>query len=387
MELIYSTGILSGVLIYVGYLMTGLLKKTPSLFYRGYFIVFTLIHFSVAIGFITFLSELSTIQDPHDFYNRALEAESWMGLFGIGHDFMSFIIYPFVQLNIGIELFFLVFSVISYKGFLMLFELLEVHKFTNKSHLFLLSFFLIPSIHFWTVFLGKEPLLLFLMVLLLRNVVKNTFNIQMIGLLIIIFLIRPHVCLVLIIALLMLFLMDKSKSLIFKRNMLLIAFFVLSILGALFFLFFLKIETLSFSAFINYYKEFMEYTVAKGNTAISIADTTIVTRIFYLLMMPLPFLYPIKNNLILFISIENLFYVFIFLYMLRFFIKNKMEYLKLKQEVKFSFIASILLILLFGAYLYNIGLGNRMRIMFYPYLFYFFLTVEVLYHNKKAAVV
>ena len=187
MELIVSVTILVGLLIYVGYILKKLLKKTFSLFYKIYFLLFTSIHFGVAVGFALFLDKFTTINDPQNFYNTALNADSWISVFDVGHGFISFIIYPFVQLGIRIELFFLVFSVISYKGFLLLFELLKVNEYRNKSAIFILGFFLIPSIHFWTVFLGKDPLVFFLMVLVLKKIYDGSSEFQLIFPLIVIF--------------------------------------------------------------------------------------------------------------------------------------------------------------------------------------------------------
>ncbi len=301
MELIVSITILVGLIIYVGYILRKFLNKTISLFYKIYFILFTTIHFGVAAGFAIFLDKLTTINDPHDFYNAALNADSWVGLFDIGHGFMSFIIYPFVQLGIRIEVFFLVFSVISYKGFLMLFELLKVNEFRNKNTFFILGFFLIPSIHFWTVFLGKDPLIFFLMVLILRKIHENLNEYQLIIPLIVIFLIRPHVGIILIISLLILYVLDRNKSIIFKRNLLLFSS-VLLISISIFFVFFLGIDKLSYTGLVDYYHGFINYTIDKGSTSINLLETTVFERIFYLLLMPLPFIYPLKNELILFIA-------------------------------------------------------------------------------------
>jgi hypothetical protein len=93
--------------------------------------------------------------------------------------------------------------------------------------------------------------------------------------------------------------------------------------------------------------------------------------------MPLPFLYPFKNMFIVVISIENMYYLLIIGFIIWYSIKFGWHQIKWNSVTKFALIASVLLIVLFGSYLYNLGLGNRMRIMFYPYLFYVLNAVSL----------
>lgn len=372
MEVIINTAIFLALSFYSFSLLKELIKKTKSSFYKIYFYLFTIIHFGVAFGFAYFLNKLATINDPHDFYNGALSSNNWFSLFGIGHKFMSFIIYPLVKLNVSIEMLFFICATISYKGYLIYFELLKVHQFIEKQKVFLLLFFLIPSIHFWTVFLGKDPLLFFLMALILKKVVNRKFDYNIVLLLIPIFLIRPHVCFILILSFVIFFLFDKNANAILKRNLIIKSLIVFFCLLPIFFLFFLKMENLSFSALVDYYNNFIAYTLNKGNTSINLTNTNLITRIFYLVLMPLPFLYPIKNEFIFFISIENIYYLIVFTFAIVYYLKNINQIINMKDDSRWTLISSILLILLFASYLYNIGLGNRMRIMFFPYLFYFF---------------
>ena len=74
-------------------------------------------------------------------------------------------------------------------------------------------------------------------------------------------------------------------------------------------------------------------------------------------------------------AVENMYFIAVLLYAIYYFIKNKVSFIRLRIEQRFAFIASFLLIILFGSYLYNLGLGNRMRVMFLPYLFYVLITV------------
>jgi hypothetical protein len=123
-----------------------------------------------------------------------------------------------------------------------------------------------------------------------------------------------------------------------------------------------------------------------GNASISISDTTIFTRIFFLIFMPLPLLYNMNNEIQLIASMENILFLIIFIIALINYLKNGSKFKALVLDQKFTLIASITLIVFFGSYLYNLGMGNRMRIMFLPYLFYFFINTINLKNIKSKQV-
>jgi len=384
MALILNIVISISLIVYIAYSLTQLLKRTISPFYKTYFVLFSIMHFGVALGFAYFLNDLTTINDPQDFYIGAKSAENWFSLFGIGHDFMSFIIYPFVKYGVSIEVLFLLFATISFKGFLIYFDLLKVNENVQKRKIFLLLFFLIPSIHFWTGFLGKDPLLFFLMALVLQKVSSRAFNLKLILLFIPIFLIRPHVFFVLMLSFMLFFMLNSKRDSSIQRKVVLGSILVFSILAPIFLIYFLKMENLSFVELSDYYKGFMEYATAKGNTSISLSETNIFTRIFYITLMPLPFLYPLNNPFLVFVSLENIYYLILFIFIFFYFLKNKLGWINITDVDRFALISGIALLILFSSYLYNLGLGNRMRIMFYPYLFYFLNSnINIKFNMKK----
>ena len=354
---------------YISYVLHTSLQKIPKQVLKIYVVAFTLLHFGMMAVFLYLLNQLAN-NDAQRFYNTAFQASSWVDLFGLGNRFMAFIIYPFAKLGVTIQVLFLVFSTISFKGFINLFELMNFETLHTK-HKLVLILFLTPTIHFWTVSLGKEALLLWLMVALLKIIQLKKYNWQLGLLFTAIFLIRPHVFFVLLLSLFIVVMLDKNTSKKIKQTILRLALLSFIVLSPIFLLFFLKIETLSLAALQNYYTQFMEYTQNRGNAPISIANTTIFTRIFYLLVMPLPFLYELKSYLQWVVAIENIVYVFAFIYVIYYFIRYGCSYNKLSNEFKFALVSSILLIVLFASYLYNVGLGNRMRLMFFPYIFYF----------------
>lgn len=360
--------------LYVIFELVSVIKKTSSQIIILFFVLFTLIHFGFSLGYAYFLDKLTMIHDPIIFYNKARVGNSWLDSFGFGNQFIPFLIYPLVQLNIRIEVLFLLFSTISFKGFLIYFEMLDINKLLNNNR-FLLLFYLLPTLHFWTGSIGKEALLVCLMAILLGKIKFMSFDFSFALLLTAIFLIRPHVFFVLILVLSLFFFMGKEVDHKFKIRMVLLVLLSIFVLLPLSLKFFLSIDNLSFESLENYIFKFLEYTEAKGGSSISLMDTNVISRILYLIFMPLPFLYDFKNKLQIIVSIENVFFLLGILFTLFYIIKNKLKWQNLKYDLRFVLIASLFLIILFGSYLYNLGLGNRMRIMFLPYMFYFFIGI------------
>ena len=383
MALILNGSVLLLLIIYSLYILIPTVKKVPSLKIKLFLVLVTSIHFSASILFACFLEDFTSINDPTNFYENALETTQWFSLFNMGSSFISFLIFPFVKLGLTIEVLFLVFATISFKGLLLYFELIGIDNLSEKNNLLLL-FYLTPSFHFWTSFLGKEALLLWLMVLVLKKIKfkKYDWKFALIGG--IIFMIRPHVFLILLLGLGILFLMDETKSKKVKRNWILITMVSFLVMLPVFMKFFLKIDTLNSASIQAYITDFISTTSNRGTTAISLTETTIFTRIGYLLVMPLPFLYEIKNSLQLIVSIENIYFVLVILGSVYYVVKQKMKWSRLTNELRFALISGVLLMILFASYLYNLGLGNRMRIMFFPYLFYFLIsTVDYSLKFKK----
>jgi hypothetical protein len=453
---VFLNSIISILLVY--YVLNELLplfKKATSKVEKAFLITLFIIHFGASIAFLLLLDNLPN-NDAIKYYNAAVEAPNWLSLFSVGGYIVSFLIYPLVKIKVSIAVLFLVFATISFKGFLIYFELLNF-KALSKKVLIIFLFFLIPSIHFWTGFLGKEALLFLLMALVLKHIKLmrftfrpfklNTSSIRVIfdkklyrellsfnkiaildsstdrsrsanfkpkkaensleltkfnqneqrklkivdwKLLLyvgFIFLIRPHVFFILLLAFLLIFMFEKEVSRALKRKVLLLSIVCSVIALPIFFRYFLKIDTFSISAFQDFFEGLARHGENSGNSKIDLMNTSIFSRIFYLILMPLPFLYDIKNSFQWVTATENSYFLLIFIFSIYFFIKNNMNFKSLKIDQKFAITSSLLLMVLFGAYLYNLGLGNRMRIMFFPYLFYFLITtINAAKENEKETI-
>ncbi len=381
-ELISNIGLVILLIIYVRIIYIKGYSRIEISKGKLFFTIFTFFHFLTSFLFAFFLDRLSIINDPKDFYKLAVEGKKWLDVFGLGHDFMAFLIYPLVKIKISIQVLFLLFSVISYKAFIILFNRFSIEEIYKKNK-FLLIYFLLPTLHVWTGFLGKESILLLLLIILLNKIQKKKYDVFFLFLLGIIFLLRPHVFIVILFSIFIVILLDKEYSLKSKKIFLGICFTMFSIGGYLFITFFLNFESLNIEYLSTHFENFLQYTENNGGgSAISIRNTGIVTRIGYLLFMPLPVLYEIKTPLQGLVALENIYVISILFYSIFRLIKNKFKISNLDNELRYVLISSLLLIVMFAFYVYNLGQGNRMRIMFYPYLFYFLIRI---YSKKKEA--
>jgi len=345
-----------------------------------YFIYFfTLEHFCITSFFAFYLDKFPTINDPQRFYEIANNANSWFYLFGFGNSFMSFLAYPLVKLGITIESCFFIFSFFGWLGFMKIFELLHFKSLT-RIHLYHL-FFILPSINLWTSSLSKEPLLLFLIASVLSfcsETGKKNYKFFVFSLFLIL-LIRPHVFIILFSSYITLFHL-KIKKIETKW------LFLLAIFGIVIFFtltkYFLKVEFSSLGLLVENLTLTFESQSLKGNTGISVVNTNLFKRILYLLFMPLPLLYKSESVFQLLASIENFYYVVVFAYLILKLLKSRRDRIASDFDVIYALVNVFLMTFFFASYLYNMGLGSRMRIMVYPFLFYF--LIKNLNHNKSS---
>lgn len=358
-----------------------IINKTSLVNLKIFLISIAIIHFTISIIFALFINFFNT-PDAIKFYLDAVEESDWFNLFNVGSSFISFLIFPLVKVGVRFEVLFLMFATISFSGYIEYLKLIGISRL-EKSSKYLLLFFLLPSMHFWTGFLGKEALLFLLMVLVLKKMSAKKYDWKFVLVGVFIFLIRPHVFSVLAFSFGIVILFDKSITKKLKRLIVIFSLLSIFIFVPVFLRFFLRLEEFNSVTFHEYFNKFMIYTKNIGNTSISLSETTIFSRIGYLLFMPLPFLYTIQNELQLIASIENVIYLFMFIVVVINFTKKRFKYNYFNSTQKFALISSILLILLFSFYLYNLGLGNRMRVMFLPYLFYLFIIVDNFKFKKE----
>ncbi len=171
--------------------------------------------------------------DAHKYCFHYVEMTNihWSDFLKPGTDFLQFCTFPLVKyLHLPFWSGFLIFNIISGIGFYFLLKILEEQtnfntNFYIKSLVFTLI--LLPNLHFWASNIGKESPIFLLMVLLLRQILKNRiFNLPFLVLFLLLALFRPHVAFVFLLSL-VIALFWKSTLNSVKKWMVLAGFIVL----------------------------------------------------------------------------------------------------------------------------------------------------------------
>ena len=187
-----------------------------------------LVHFT-AMG----LAYRDDIIDANVFYRTAQTAHSWFSAFGLGSQFMAFLIYPLVTIGMSKFVLYFLFSVISFQAFLWYFQQMgDVFSISPKVIGVPIPqlFFLLPSLHYWSGFVGKDALVFFFLTYLFFEVKnKKSFNVLHFVVLIVFLLLRPHVFAMTFIAFFIYFGFQKKTPPVVKIKIVLLSLLILCV--------------------------------------------------------------------------------------------------------------------------------------------------------------
>lgn len=172
-------------------------KKRFPVFLFGYHLLFT----SVAWDYVT-KNNGDAIR--YWFFGQDLSQKSWLSFFQPGTDIINLITFPFVKyFHFPFWSGFLIFSMMSYLGFYKLWQMILSLTTNNKPAFFAgLLLLLLPNLHLWTSFIGKESILFVALVVMAEQLLKRHIKSAPFVLsFLLIALIRPHVAFVLLVAL------------------------------------------------------------------------------------------------------------------------------------------------------------------------------------------
>lgn len=331
------------------------------------------VHFA-AMG----LAHHNTIADAIVFYENAENATSWFSLLGLGSLFMSFLIYPLVHLGVSMFVLFLLFATISYRAFLWYFD--QMSSDSGKGLLIygvpvIQLFFLLPSLHYWSGFLGKDALVFFFLTYLLFEVKKkDRINFLHIVVLVLLFLLRPHIFIVVFIAFFIFFFFQKRNSNLLKIKLLVLTVLVAG-LSVPVLMYFLKLKHLTYSSIVEKAYELNSYGMKSGS-GINLMETSYLEQIFLLLFRPL--FYDATTIYQYIVSVENSFVLVFFVYG-SIYLFSKRKKIVVVEEVKLALLIGCSILLMIATYIYNLGLASRMRLMFLPLFFY---ALHQIVHHK-----
>ena len=266
----------------------------------------------------------------------------------------------------------ILYTLIGFLAILKFIKITEVYVPYNskmgKYKLFPLIFFL-PNLHFWSVPIGKDTLSLLCIAFFVYSISKIKKNfLTLLFSLGLLYMIRPHVSLMLIISFGSIYLLNKKAALlkkIFLSMILLITgFFLLPKLMT-----YVDIKEASFESLSDSFTERANLLSLGSGSGLDISDYPFPIRIFTFLYRPT--LIDINNIISLFAAIENLFLLFLTYTAFRF--KPISTFKNSPFVVKGLFIFLVIGSISFGSTLGNMGIMLRMRNMFLPALIIYIL--------------
>ena len=312
--------------------------------------------------FVYYFYTLNNVADSIGYYRRVLYwFDNWGETFGQGVYFIYFSLYPLIKF-FGFTYFgsFFIYSFLGLLGYYYLQKVLmdiTNYKWTNWFYLLLL-----PNIHFWSVAIGKDSLIFFAISLLLYSYYfKKPWHKYIIPLLIIAF-IRIHILFFLLISFGMMQLLLNKKIKVINKVL------IFLFLGLTFYILFpflmQRIGFVDTESILSQVEDLENIKVKGGSTVDMTGKNLLVKWLSYLFR---PLFYDAGNVLGIIVSLENLFWILIFLNIIR---KFKDKIFETFRNIYWFCFFSIFTITVPAAYLlYNLGIAIRQKTMIIPFLF------------------
>jgi hypothetical protein len=315
------------------------------------------------------LRVIKGISDAHFYWaqNFNIAKYSWLDFANYGTDFILFLNYPFIKMNFPFWSGFLIYGIIGFFGILKWIqwtELVFTDKIMFKGINVLYLFFFLPNLHFWTANLGKESLVFYGIAVVFYAMASHqykSFSFIVGGLLLLI--IRPHVTMMLLFAVVMVELFENKQSL--KKRLLILGTSFLALL----LLFYMVLQLTKIKYFnwdrIQRFNDFSIFSFRHSGSYVPMLEHNYLYRIFALNFRPIFF--DAKSFLGYVASSENMTVLLVCLLGLFFTIKfySAIHFHNwIKITFWFTLIASILYVQRYA----NLGIFMRTKCMFQPFM-------------------
>ena len=320
-------------------------------------------HTLYAFVFVYLISGSIGGVDALRYFDLACNSNSWFETYGYAIDSIVFMVFPFVSLfNLSFFSITLIFSLISFIGFYYCW--LSLRLFLKKHDLPLTPYSLsimIPSIHYWTVPIGKDAITIFVLGSVLYTMTnrKNNMLLLLFGSFLIAH-VRPYVFI--IISASVLFVIFFSRKGISLRNKIITALVIVTVLfpASSFFLEHAKIDIVD----IDVMKRQVSYIQENwgGGSTIDISNYTLLEKVLSVMFRPLFF--DANNRLAFIASIENLVLLIFLLFSLIKSIRNIHMGLLKNVYVRFLVVYTTLMLLVLSHITPNLGTAFRKKFMF-----------------------
>lgn len=315
--------------------------------------------------------------DSKSYYQKltfGLRGDTWLDFYGVGTPFVEFVAYPFVKyLGFSYEAIMLLFAFAGFVGFIYFYLFLTrflhyKHKLFKLDVILLLMF--LPNMHFWTVSLGKGAAIFLGLGMFFYGLVD--FRKNWLPLLIgsvIIFHIRAHIMLVIILAILISAIFSSKGIKNWQKVLIIIVSLIVLSPVANTFIEYARIEETDAEGITNFIQH-RGSELGKATSSVDINNYNQFSKLFTFLFRPLFFDAP--NVLGLIVSFENLFYLLMFLRVLSFrFLKYVLQ---AHWLVKTSFIVFIGVTIALAQISGNMGIAIRQKAQIMYLVFFVILA-------------
>jgi hypothetical protein len=308
------------------------------------------------------------------FSNTNLNNIAWSDYFNFGSDIIFSLNYPLVKyLHLPLYVGFLIYAIIGYFGILEFYNLAK--KLIGSQLIFfkvnwLPIFMFLPSLHFWTSILGKDPIVFFAIASFINGFYVRENKLKIFLSLFVIAFIRPHMALFLIGCFLMPYIVFKYKEIknIFQFSLITITSIVFS---TVIFLNVSKIKTIDYEKAIRH-NEYVINELKNAPSFIPMESYNFPEKIFTINFRPLFF--DTHNYLGVLVSLENTFIILLhlsFLWLLLFYFKKIKWNFLLLSIIVYNVVCSSIFVQRYS----DLGLLIRTKNMFQPFMLLVILAI------------
>lgn len=316
---------------------------------------------------------LKTPSDSIEYYIRGFDG-NWK--FSPGVESIMFITTFFVQIfgfsYLGVSL---IFNFIGYVGLVCFDASLTaiIRKKPLRPYLNYIVF--LPSISFWSCAIGKDTLSFLSVSLALYGSLNTIKNLKIVFISIfIMFLVRPHIALIMIISFVLSLIVNNKVS---KSKKIFLVFFIISLLPILytFVMDYVGLGTDFSARDLNNYTQSRIDANLGGGGAVNISDLSFPMKLFT--YMYRPFIFEAHSFQSLMASIENLILLLAtFFAIIKYFRAKRIEF---NCNVNYLVAYFILTLIVLSLTTSNLGIAVRQKWMFTPIIIYFIVLIL----NKK----
>ncbi len=346
-----------------------LVQRLSRQFDKRVFFGIATIHYLVVLYYMVY--SLSNPADARAYFEDASRDVAWHTHWNLGYDFVVAFLYPFVQwLTFSYIMSYLPYALVGLASYYLLLKYIRrIFPTVNSRWSYVLW---LPQLHFFTCAIGKDSLIFFGICLMAISIFPRVKWGTLVMGIIIVTLVRLHITVFFLAGLVCYYILVSKMTVYLK------VFLVGAILAAFLIVFPIFNEFVGLGkseSYTEYVERRQGYNTDAGSS-VDVANQNFVIKALSYVGRPLFF--DANSILMLEASIENIVWLFMFLYVLCFSFRRW----SIARSV-FVFILPMLTFLIPNAILLtNLGIAMRQKTMLFPFLYLAFICFQ---YSKKTS--